>query len=317
MYDIITMGSSSTDVFVKTEAKNKSSFMCYPIGEKILIEDIKFFTGGGGTNSAVAFSKMGFKTAYLGKVGNDNNANTIINELKKEKVDFIGKKSKGVTGYSIILDSHKLNDRTILTYKGINNDLGYREVGKINTKWFYFSSMLGKSFQTQKILAEYARKKGIKISYNISMYLAKKGISYIKPILKNCSIFTLNKEEIIELTREKDLLKAIKKIYSVTKGIVCVTDDGREINLYDGKYLYSAQPNKIKIIEKTGAGDAFASGLTSSIIKGMNIEDSINIALLNSESVIRYMGAKNKLLTWKDAIKLYKTHKVKVTRKCL
>lgn len=315
MYDIISFGSSSIDIFITTEAKKTKSLLCYPVGGKILIQDIKFMTGGGGLNTAIAFSKLGLKTAYLGKLGDDTNSSLILKRLKKGKVAFIGVKGSGITGHSIILDSHKIDDRTILTYKGINNDLSYNEIKKIKTRWFYFSSMLGKSFASQKKLAEYASRNNIKVAYNISMYLAKKGINYIKPILKRCSVFILNKEEILTLTRMKDIIKAMKKVYLVNKGLVCVTDGANKISLYDGNYIYTLKPHKVKIREKTGAGDAFASGLVAGLINGKTINQALNIALLNSEAVIKGLGANNNLLTWNEVMKIYNKNKVKVYKK--
>ena len=315
MYDIVTLGSSSIDIFVTTEAKKTKSLLCYPVGGKILIQDIKFMTGGGGLNTAIAFSKLKLKTACLGKLGNDTKPDLILKRLKKEKIDFLGVKGSGITGHSIILDSHKINDRTILTYKGINNNLNYNEIKKVKTKWFYFSSMLGKSFDSQKKLAEYASKNNIKIAYNISIYLAKKGINHIRPILKRCSIFISNKEEILALTKMKDIIKAMKKVYLINNSLVCVTDGANKLYLYDGYYIYSLKPHKVKIKEKTGAGDAFASGLVAALIKNKGIEQSLNIALLNSEAVIRGLGANNNLLTWNELIKLYKNNKVKVYKK--
>ena len=54
--------------------------------------------------------------------------------------------------------------------------------------------------------------------------------------------------------------------------------------------------HKIKVVERTGAGDAFASGFVAGQIAGRSIMDSLKLGLKESESVIRYFGAKNKLL---------------------
>ncbi len=53
-------------------------------------------------------ARMGLNVAYIGKVGNDNNGNRILNEFREENVDFLGEISllpKEKTGYSIILDN--------------------------------------------------------------------------------------------------------------------------------------------------------------------------------------------------------------------
>src|SRR3990170_4582134 len=112
MYDVITIGSATVDVFANTDSelidiKTKDSemkFLCYHTGSKILIKQLNFTTGGGGTNTAVSCSRLGLKTAYLGNVGNDENGKKIIDELKREKIDFIGTSDKvHKTNYSIVL----------------------------------------------------------------------------------------------------------------------------------------------------------------------------------------------------------------------
>jgi len=64
MFDVITIGSATVDVFADISKKFKE----VKLGDKVLITDLKFETGGGGLNSAVALKKMGLKTAFLGKI---------------------------------------------------------------------------------------------------------------------------------------------------------------------------------------------------------------------------------------------------------
>ena len=78
MFNIITFGSAVVDVFVNTELPEKQKHIAYPIGSKILIKDLKFDIGGGGTNTAVAFSRLGLKTGYIGKLGDDEQGQDII-----------------------------------------------------------------------------------------------------------------------------------------------------------------------------------------------------------------------------------------------
>ena len=87
-----------------------------------MIKELHFSTGGGATNSAVAFSRLGLKTGSICLVGEDANGTTVLDELKKEEITFLGKTKKGMTGYSVILIGLE-KDRSILTYKGINNAL--------------------------------------------------------------------------------------------------------------------------------------------------------------------------------------------------
>lgn len=293
-FDVVTFGSAVVDVFVDTDISEKGNFISYPVGSKILIKNLKFDIGGGSTNTAVAFSRLGFRTGCICKIGGDEQGRDISRLLKKEKIKFLGKKEKGVkSGYSIILDS-KEKSRTILTYKGVNDNIKIGDIKKMKTKWLYYSSLLGQSLKTQIKLARILKKRGVKLAFNPSSYLIKRGdLSYL---LSLSDILILNKEEARMLTKERDLLVGLHKL---TGGIVVITDKNKPINCYDGKKKYFLMPNKIKVVERTGAGDAFASGFVAGQIAGRTIKESLRLGLRESESVIKYFGAKNNLLRFK------------------
>ena len=178
-------GLSGQQIKIKS-SEGEEELLAYPAGSKLLIKELNFLTGGGGTNTAVCFSRLGLNVGYLGKVGKGTNSGLIIKRLRKEKVKFVGVKSNYHAGYSIILETRG-GDRTILTYKGANNHLNLKEINKkkLKTKWFYFSSMIGKSYETQEKIARYAKENNIKIAFNPSNYLAEKGQGFLKKLLEN------------------------------------------------------------------------------------------------------------------------------------
>jgi ribokinase len=308
-YDVITVGSSTIDVFAHTDPGQSELLnvhnhadVAYPLGAKILIKELNFFTGGGGTNTAVAFSRLGLKSAFLGMVGNDDNGNVILKNLSDEKVDFIGKQS-GISGYSVILDSVH-DDRTIFTFKGCNDDFDLRgiELKSLDAGWFYFSSMMNHGFSALEKLSDYAHKKNIKIAFNPSLYLAKKGKGYMKNVLKNCEILTYAKEEAQELLSNptENIFILLQESSKLGPKIVAITDGKNGANCYDSyeNIFYSAKPpNNLKIVETTGAGDAFASGFVAAKILGKGTPYAMKLGMINAESLISGLGAKTKLLT--------------------
>lgn len=299
-FDIVTFGSAVIDTFVTTSANEKNNSICYPVGDKILINDLKFDVGGGATNTSVALSRLGFKTGAICKVGDDENGKKILELLKKEGIEFLGKVSKNeTTGYSVILNSKEKN-RTVLTYKGINNNISSKDIRSFNTKWIYCSSLMGKSLETQKKLITSLKKKGVKFAFNPSSYLIRK--TNLKTLLKECNILILNKEEGQMLTKEKDTITGLHKLID-KKGIAVITDKNKLITCYDGNKKYFLKPNKIKVVERTGAGDAFASGFVAGIIANKTIPQSLKLGLKEGESVIKYFGAKNKLIRNKLNVK--------------
>jgi ribokinase len=296
-FDVVSFGSAVIDVFVHTDVSEKKGFMHYPVGEKILIKDLKFDVGGAGTNTAVAFARLGLKTGCVCEFGDDENGKRIKDLLKKEKVKFLGKTVRGeLSGYSVVLDS-KGGDRTILTYKGANDEVSLNDISKFKTKWLYFSSLLGKSFETQKKIAFKLKKRKTKIAFNPSSYQIKN--MHLGSLLKITDILILNKQEAEMLLKkyspkEKNLLLGLHKL---TKGIIVITDKNKLITCYDGNKKYFLTPHKnIKVVERTGAGDAFASGFVAGQIVGKTIEESLKLGLRESEAVIQHFGAKNNLI---------------------
>lgn len=323
-FDVITIGSANVDVFVRTQNEEISQHgdhhdVCYTIGSKFLIKELHFSTGGGATNSAVAFSRLGLKTGTICLVGEDANGTTVLDELKKEKITFLGKRKNGMTGYSVILIGLD-KDRSILTYKGINNDLKTSDLrpqaSNLKPKWFYISSMMNSSFETAKEIVKYAKKNKIKWAFNPSQYLAEKGIKALKEFIDGCDLLVLNKEEaealvgswVVGVWSIDNLLEILKKHAK----IVVITDGPRNVHASDGVQKYSLYPTKIKIVETTGAGDAFASGVLAGIQLKNDLEFALRLGYAESESVIQYIGAKNKLLTLNEALKLIKKNKVRI-----
>ena len=306
-YDIIIMGSATVDVFAHTDPTQSEIVnlhhhkdIAYPLGAKILIKEMHFFVGGGGTNTAVAFSRIGLKTAYLGKIGKDDNGKTISDCLFKEKVDFIGTYGE-ISGYSVILDSVK-DDRTIFTYKGCNDDLRYGDVNfkNLDTAWIYLSSMMKESLNTEQKVAEHAKRSGIKIAYNPSLYIVKNHSRSVRSIIKHSEIIIFNKEEAEALvgTMYDNLFNLLFEVSKLGPKIVVITDGHNGAHCYNtvDETVYSAKPAHVSIVETTGAGDAFASAFVSGIMSGKDIGTSLKMGMINAESVIQYLGAKNILL---------------------
>src|SRR3989344_3413429 len=299
MYDIISVGSAVVDAFVRTGVKEKSKEISFPIGTKILVNDLFFSIGGGGMNTSASFSKLGLKTGYLGKIGSDYNSILVLKELKENKVDFLGTRAKENNGYSIILEGTK-GDRTILTYKGSSDHLKSNEIKihNLQTKWFHFTSQKNDSLETQKKIVDYALANRIKISFNPSSYQIKEGFGKIKKILENSYILSMNKEEAQALAGRNE---SWKKLHNLGAKIIIITDGEKMGIVYDGSYLYKYFPHKVHTKEVTGAGDAFSACFITGYIRTKSIETAIKIGLANSESVITKIGASAGILTWNEA----------------
>ena len=322
MYDIITIGSATVDVFVKTKSSAREILkheshqdVCLHLGSKVLIDEIHFDTGGSGTNCGVSFSRLGLKTGWLGVLGTDNNSRNVLDTVKAEEVDFLGVAKEGSAGYSVILVGLK-HDRTILAYKGINDKLAEHDVSfsRLRTKWIYCGSMLCTSWNTLVKVVRYARKKGIKVAFNPSNYLASQGLAKLAPIVYGLDILVLNKEEAQGLLKmKKGKIPAMLKRLHKRVTIPVITDGRKGAYATDGKKMFTLKTHPVKVVDTTGAGDAFASGFVAAISRGKDIPTSLKFGQAQAESVLQALGAKQKLFTRKQAINELKRRPHKVT----
>lgn len=312
-FDVVTMGSATQDVFAKSDAEmvtytrhgDRESLIAYPLGSKILIEKLDFFTGGGGTNTATTFARQGLRTGYIGKLGKDQPGLAVFKCLKEEGIEFLGAVG-GQTGYSVILDS-EADDRTILTFKGANDELRTEEVTEtlaaFSTRWLYCSSMLNDSYATMKLVMRTLKERGSKVAFNPSAYQAGQGLAGLGDVLRLLDVLILNREEAILLTGKgtetKELLQLLRK---AGPGIVIVTDGSKGAALFDGETILTIRPlPTVKVVETTGAGDAFGSGFVAGLARGLDTRQSLLLSMLNAEHVIAELGAKNHILNKEEA----------------
>ncbi len=313
-YDVITMGSNTIDAFVYTDrvksmsmktSTAESKYICYPLGSKLQIGELAFHTGGGGLNTAVCLSRLGFKTGYIGKIGDDLNGKVILDELKDEKIDFLGKVSPSYhTGYSVVLDSIEKN-RTILTHRGANDHLKKEDLDfkKFKTKWFSFSATLKDSYKSMEVIAQYAKDNGIKISFNPNNYLVEKGSAFLEKVLKNTNILILNSEEAAHLVKASSRQEELLKLKELGPEIVIITNGSNPIFCLNAKdEYYTVYPLDIKILEVTGAGDSFTASFLAGLIKKDDFIFALKLAIVNSHSILRHKGAKNILLSYEEAL---------------
>ncbi len=213
-----------------------------------------------------------------------------------EGVHFIGKKKQRKTGYSVILS--RQSDRTILTYKGVNNDLTWNDIDLrlVNSRWMYMATMLGESLKTLEKLIIYAKKKSMKIAFNMSLYLAQQGLKRLGSLLNQIDILIPNKEEAMALAGNYDIDRLMDLIAGYVQGIIVITDGANTIHAYDGKKFYVKKVKKVAPVDTTGAGDAFASGFLYGIMKRKDIDTALMYGQKEASAIIQCVGAKENLL---------------------
>lgn len=312
MFDIITFGSASQDIYVESKnflfLKNKKFIakqgLCFNLGAKIKLEKIMYFSGGGGTNTAASFARQGLQTAYCGMIGDDFLGMQIIQELENLKIntELVQKDSKYKTNTSFILN-YPGRDKTALVYRGASDNFSAEKVPweKIkNTKWFYLAPFSGKMALMTERLVNFAKNNGIKVAINPGY--GQLVSNYLKRILKKADVLILNREEATLITKipYNNERGVFKKLDDITEGICIMTKGKDGVSVSDGKYFYSASSLCKNPVDTTGAGDSFGSGFVAGFVKRNDIIYAIQLGLANSAANLKKFGAKDGLLSDKD-----------------
>lgn len=308
MFDFISIGSSVRDVFliskefrfIRSDEFPTGIGECVSFGSKIELDKLVLTTGGGGTNSSTTFARLGFKTGIITKIGDDTSGSEVLSQLKADRVNTSMVKTikNGQTAYSSILTAQN-GERSILVERGVSKTFTDADVtwSKIKCKWIYLTSLGGNSTLALKI-AKTAKETKTKIFYNPGYEEIKRGLKAFEPIRKHLDILLLNLEEAQRLTglETRDIKTLAQKI-AIPGLIVLITDGQNGAYGIENDKIWFLRARAVKVISRTGAGDAFGSGVAVGIFSGLNLQDSMRLGLMNAESVIKYYGAKQGILS--------------------
>ena len=318
MFDVITIGTATRDVFLTSTAfkvlrdpahLEKIGFKtgeaeCFALGSKIEISEPIFTVGGGAINAATTFKRQGLKTAALIRLGDDLSGQAILNFLKNEDITPIAVTAKNYgTAHSTILLT-AAGERTILVYRGASGNLSSQEIPfrKIKSRWVYLAPGQIPLSIIQQIVG-YLKKHGIKIAINPSKHYLDSVVKKPEQFLRNFDVVILNREEASYLTgvAYKNDRAIFKKCDGIISGIAVMTDGAHGAKASDGRYLYTAGVFKEKkLVDRTGAGDAFGAGFVAGLISKNDINYALRLASANATAVVEAIGATEGILSKKD-----------------
>lgn len=304
MFEIITIGSSLLDTFVQSKKLTVTEGadgmpICQIIGDKIVTDEYHTYTGGGASNTAVGFARMGFKTAVVSEMGQDVLSRVLIADFEQEgvKTDLLIQEKKEQTGGSIILSGAQ-GVRTVLVHRGAASMLDPEDIPvQIIQKagWVHMSSVGGK-IQTLETIFTVVKENNVRLSWNpgtqeIQLLLSHK----LQVPTDACQLFFVNAQEWEMLGPVHQRLREIFTTIIVTQG----GEGGSIFHRSQEPISYTAQ-SVTKVVDVTGAGDAFIVGYVSALLRKETVATACQWGAKNSASVVQYFGAKTGLLLHKD-----------------
>ena len=289
---VLVIGSANMDLVVTANR------FPYP-GETVFGKKFHMFPGGKGANQAVAAAKLGAKTFFIGKFGNDQ---------------FYRQLNESMTADGVLLQ-HSLvddNENTGVAFIIVSGD-GQNEIvvisgsnmkltpDDIESKMEIFSecnvvlSQLEIPLDTVRYASRLAKERGAVFILNPAP-----AAKLDEELLNNIDYLTPNENELelltgIKILDEDGMERAARSL--VNRGIknVIITMGPRGVLFVDRDRKIKIPANKVEAVDTTAAGDAFNGALAFSLASGKNITEAIKLANVAASISVTRMGAQNSM----------------------
>ncbi len=268
------------------------------------------FLGGAPANTASALGRLGADVAMLGAVGTDHFGESLKKQLQKTGVDtryVQSLKGRPTAVVFVSLDAQKVpnfqssGDGVAYNFfKAHQNAL--QQISRSKILHFSSVSLIQEPYKTEaKKALETARKAGVWVSFdpNIRLHLfptdgmARKRI---KEAIPYANILKFGKEEFKFLFGDMKLEKVCEKLAKNGAKLILITDGDKGSTFYYQGVLREVKAFPVKVVDTTGAGDAFIGGILSRMV---NLEELEEVSVSEMEEIVRFASAVAALSTTK------------------
>ena len=307
-YHIVGLGSCTMDLifsvddimrmnFIDRDNKEKK-YIAIENSTKLNVKSVKLFPGGSAANICSDLANIGYKSAYIGGIGDDSSGKTCMKDMINHNVDVSGVKifTEDSTATSIIIITPWEKDRSILAYKGANNlftkDHVPEEMLK-STQCFTWTSLTSDNgIGAIERCIDLAKSSGAIIAGAPSISIIMNRFEETIKLLKLSEITSMNDEELVALTGERDIVDGMRVLFKWGLKIVNITFGKEGQWISDGTQLVKTLPPKVLPQDTTGAGDATMSGVIYGTLEGLSLHETARIASSLSAMEIETEGVR-------------------------
>ena len=319
MFDLISIGDATIDNFVQIhDAEVRCSLnkqdckLCIDYGDKISVDKLTHLVAGNAANNAVGGARLKLNSAIYVNIGEDPSGKQILDKFKEESVS---------TRYVVVNKGMESNLSTVINFQGERTILVYHQAWKYalpdldRTKWVYFTSV-SKSFTQSDIvsqLIQYLKRTGARLLYNPGTYQIEAGVKKSPQLLSLTTVFIVNKDEaknILGFKENEDvnIKKLLKRLCDLGPKMTIITDGEEGSYGFDGEKYYQIGIFPAKLLEMTGAGDGYATGVLAGFFYGKSLSEAMRWGAANGAAVVEQIGPQAGLLTYEKMQDKLKEH---------
>ncbi|GAA4051973.1 carbohydrate kinase family protein [Nonomuraea soli] len=295
-FDLLVLGDANPDVIVAGAPRAPAWGQ-----REELVEAGRLALGGSGAITACGAARLGLRTAFVGRVGDDAAGRFVLDELVKCGVDVSGcviDREAG-TALTVVLTDTDRTDRAILTATGCLDRLTVDDIPRD----LRASHVHVASFFLQPALA--AGLPGYLESLDATTSLDTnddpagewKGLD---EVLARTTYFLPNDREALAITGADDVEEAARRLRAMGttpvikcggRGALAWTDDGP----------VRVPAGETKVVDTVGAGDSFNAGFLAARSRGLAVRRSLRVAVAAGSLSTRAAGGTAAQSTWEEA----------------
>lgn len=298
-FDTVGFGTNAVDFLIVVPA--------YPnFDSKVELVDYQQLAGGEIASTMFGLRRLGMKTSYIGRFGDDQAGDFGLQTLRDEGVDltYAQQIKNARTQIAFIVIDERNGERTViwkrdkkLSYE--SDEVPFEIIKK--AKVFHATP-----HDTKACIALADEAKANKTLVSIDIDNIFDGINKLIPLI---DVFISSREfpeKLLGIKDEKTALRELKSRYGC-KIIGMTLGENGSIILCEDTFIETkgfAVPNGCK--DTTGAGDAFRVGLLYGILQGESVEESARMANAVAALKCREIGARTSLPNEKELFELLK-----------
>lgn len=259
-------------------------------------------SGGSVANSLAGLASLGAKTAFIGKVKNDQLGAIFTHDLHAAGVYFDSKPSEigAATAHCMICVTPDAQ-RTMMTYLGacsLVSELDKDEALIARSGILYIEGYLWDNEEAKSAIRSsisLAKQYGGRVAFTLSdtFCVDRHRAEFLQLIDNDIDILFANEAEITALYETEDFDSAITKIRGVVP-IAAITRSEKGSVIVTAETVETAPAKKIpNIVDSTGAGDLYASGFLFGISRSWDLLDCANLGNKCAGEIITQLGARS------------------------
>ncbi len=262
-------------------------------GEEVFAEQYRREAGGGTVNTACALARLGHQTSIFGVVGNDEEV-WLRARLSSFGVDAEHVLSS-VLPNALTVSMSTTSDRSFLSYAGANRMLEeYVALPETFTalsqaRHVHFAMPL--ELRLAEVLLPALRSVGCTLSIDPGWRKAWFLSAGVLDVLRMVDLFLPNESEAQLLTKETNVEQMLRGCASLGLQNTIVKLGPRGAAAFQGGRLYTSVPPEVRVVDTTGAGDAFDAGFIDAWLSGEDIQEQLWRACICGSLSTRARGA--------------------------